>query len=78
MEVLPGTLAFETHGGVSPAQRPPRTWAGQGTGAPCSTCGLEIGAKEIEYEVEMQPPGSVGTLHFHFGCYQEWLRAPGF
>jgi hypothetical protein len=55
-------------------QRPPRTWAGQGTGAPCSACGLEIGEKEIEYEVEMQP-ASVGTLHFHFNCYQEWLRA---
>jgi hypothetical protein len=74
MEVPPGTLAFETHSGASPVQRPPRTWAGRGTGAPCSSCGLEISEREIEYEVEMRQPGSVGTLHFHFNCYQVWVR----
>jgi hypothetical protein len=24
--------------------------------------------------VQMQQPGSLGTLHFHFNCYQEWVR----
>jgi hypothetical protein len=60
--------------GASPVPRPPRTWAGHGTGVPCNACGIAIGQKDIEYEVEMQP-GDHRTLHFHFNCYQEWLAA---
>ena len=72
MEVQPGTFTLESPDTALPVQRPPRTWAGHGTGTPCNACGLAIAEKDIEYEVEMQH-GSVRTLHFHFNCYQEWL-----
>jgi hypothetical protein len=72
MQVEPGTFAFESQDGASPVRRPPRTWAGHGSGAPCTTCGNPISETDIEYEVEMQP-GSLRTLHFHFHCYQDWV-----
>ncbi|HXR90286.1 MAG TPA: hypothetical protein VN750_08390 [Steroidobacteraceae bacterium] len=72
MEVQPGTFALESQDNASPAQKPPRTWAGHGTGTLCSACGIAIEEKDIEYEVEMQR-GSLRTLHFHFNCYQDWL-----
>ncbi len=72
MEVQPGTLALESQDTVSPVQKPPRMWAGHGTGVPCDACGIPIDEKDIEYEVETQRD-SARTLHFHFNCYQEWL-----
>ena len=72
MEVQPGTFALESQDNASPAQKPPRTWAGHGTGTLCNACGIAIEEKDIEYEVEMQR-GSLRTLHFHFNCYQDWL-----
>ena len=68
----PSTFAPESRNGPSPARRSLRTWAGQGTGVSCNTCGTPIGEKDIEYEVEAQP-GSLQTLHFHFNCYQDWV-----
>lgn len=75
MEVRAETLTLEGQTNVSPVQRPPRTWAGHGTGSPCSTCGSPIGEQEIEYEVEAQPGSR--PLHFHFNCYQDWMAHRG-
>ena len=72
MELQTGFLDLESPNGASPVPRPPRTWAGRGTGVACDACGSAIGEKDIEYEVETQPAG-VRALHFHFNCYQEWL-----
>jgi hypothetical protein len=55
-----------------PYEEPVRTWAGHGTGAVCSVCGLTVKVHEIEYEVELVTLGSVRNLHFHFNCYRVW------
>ena len=57
---------------ILPYEEPVRTWAGHGTGALCSMCGLAIRAQDIEYEVELVTDGSVRSLHFHFNCYRVW------
>jgi len=73
MEVQPGTFALESQDNASPAQKPPRTWAGHGTGTLCSACGIAIEEKDIEYEVELlAPAGDSRGLHFHFNCYRDW------
>ena len=72
MEVRPVDLPFDTQGSASPLPRPPRTWAGRGSGVACSSCDQPIGEQDIEYEVELQPAG-LQTLHFHFNCYQAWV-----
>jgi hypothetical protein len=74
MELQTGLFALESQSAAAPAPRPPRTWAGHGTGVPCNSCGIPIGEKDIEYEVETQP-GNPRTLHFHFNCYQDWMAA---
>ena len=55
-----------------PYQEPARTWAGRGSGALCSVCGVAILGKDIEYEVELVSLGGVRNLHFHFNCYRTW------
>jgi len=57
---------------LMPYRRPLRTWAGHGTGATCHRCGLTIEAHDIEYEVELAPPGNHTGLRFHFKCYRTW------
>ena len=69
MELRPASSASDTLSEAPvPMQRPPRTWAGHGSGASCDLCGNAIREQEIEYEVDAQP----ATLHFHFNCYQDW------
>jgi hypothetical protein len=55
-----------------PYQEPMRTWAGHGTGALCSLCGLPISEQDIEYEVELAPEAGSGGLQFHVQCYRVW------
>ena len=55
-----------------PYQEPMRTWAGHGTGALCSLCGLPIRAQDIEYEVELAPAAGSRGLQFHVQCYRVW------
>lgn len=57
---------------LMPYREPLRTWAGQGSGAVCNGCGGNIGAHEIEYEIEMPAGNAVPSLHFHFVCYRNW------
>ena len=74
------------HVPLKPYRKPLRTWAGHGTGAQCNGCGETIQAQDIEYEIELpthgeerplrfQPDGNVSSLHFHFGCYKNWIRS---
>jgi hypothetical protein len=53
-------------------QEPLRTWAGSGTGGPCSFCGRSIKAHEIEYEIELAPPATERSLQFHSHCHRAW------
>jgi hypothetical protein len=55
-----------------PYQEPVRTWAGHGTGALCSLCGLPISEQDIEYEVELAPEAGSRGLQFHVQCYRVW------
>lgn len=55
-----------------PYKAPMRTWAGRGTGALCSLCGLPIMAHDIEYEVELAPEADSPALQFHVQCYRVW------
>jgi hypothetical protein len=52
-----------------PYKEPMRTWAGRGTGALCSLCGLPIMAHDIEYEIEQ---ADSPALQFHVQCYRVW------
>ena len=58
--------------GPLPYEQPARTWAGHGTGALCTLCGVAIKAQDIEYEVELPSAGPTRNLHFHFNCYRAW------
>jgi hypothetical protein len=66
-------------------RKPLRTWAGHGTGAPCSACGETIQPQDVEYEIELPAmsterptrfqPGTDGrSLRFHFSCYRRWTH----
>lgn len=67
-------------------RKPLRTWAGHGTGAQCNGCGEAIQSHDIEYEIELptqdeqrplrfQPSNNGRSLHFHLGCYKNWIRS---
>jgi hypothetical protein len=62
---------------ILPYEEPMRTWAGHGTGALCSVCGLAIRSQDIEYEVELITSVTVRNLHFHFNCYRTWETQGG-
>ena len=67
---LAGTVVEQSE--PMPYQEPLRMWASHGTGARCHLCGMPIEARDIEYEVELAPPGNPIGLHFHFNCYRVW------
>ena len=56
--------------GHVPDTLPARTWGGQGVGAPCSVCGVGIGQREVDIELELTGPngGSATSHHFHVRC----------
>lgn len=54
--------------------QPPRClWGGVGSGATCAICSERVDPKELEVEVEFDPPGPP-RLWFHNACYQAWQR----
>jgi hypothetical protein len=75
MDFRTGTSASETMSEPqsTAVQRPPRMWAGHGSGATCSVCARSIQQQDIEYEVELPPGSERRSLHFHFSCYQGWI-----
>jgi hypothetical protein len=56
--------------GHLPDTLPARRWGGEGAGAPCSICGVAIGQREVDIELELTAPnaGSAATHHFHVRC----------
>jgi hypothetical protein len=66
------TAEGQSEAGTLPYEEPLRMWASRGTGARCSFCRMPIEAHDIEYEVEMAPPGNPVGLHFHLNCYRAW------
>jgi hypothetical protein len=55
-----------------PYQKPLRTWASRGTGAPCDLCGGRIHATGTEYQIEVALTGDARMLHMHFDCHRRW------
>jgi hypothetical protein len=57
-------------GGHMPTTLPARTWGGPGNGAPCSVCGVAIGQREVDIELELAPTNASKATnhHFHVGC----------
>jgi hypothetical protein len=61
--------------GKLPDRSPERTWAGQGSGAPCTICGRPINADEMEYELEFAPRADTRQPeghHIHIACFWAW------
>ena len=55
--------------GLLPAERPTKTWAGNGSGFSCSGCGRPIVAPQLEFEHDL----SEGRLlRFHGVCDGLW------
>jgi hypothetical protein len=52
-----------------------RTWAGHGRDEPCALCDVNIGADEVEYEIETLDAPGVHLFRFHFRCHDAWHYA---
>jgi hypothetical protein len=55
-------------------ERPPRLWAGPGTGDTCAVCTEPISLDETEFEVDLS---SGLALRLHRRCYTLWLEECG-
>jgi hypothetical protein len=72
-QVLRERVREAIEGGRLPGQRPPRMWAGRGTGAACAICGEQIRGNELEYEFEHARAGDAHVdLHVHLQCCSAW------
>ena len=73
--------------GRLPARKPTTTWAGRGSGAPCTICGEPVNAHEVEFELDFTPrarngveledsgPGNGRALpRVHRPCLLAWER----
>jgi hypothetical protein len=58
--------------GQLPDRAPAGLWAGPGGGLPCTLCGTEVSATEIEYEAEMRTGITAQILRFHLVCHAAW------
>ena len=57
--------------GALPRMEVQRSWAGPGSGLPCSGCDQVITRQEVEHEIEVNR-GS--TLRFHRACFLAWQQ----
>lgn len=63
--------------GDFPHRQPLRSWAGPGTGKPCSICGRSIPREEFELELEFGENDG-GTHIVHVSCFRSWrTEEPG-
>jgi hypothetical protein len=59
--------------GKMPAQRAVRAWAGPGSGARCSLCGLPVRPDEVEFELEFGDQwGASGSRTVDAHCFAAW------
>jgi hypothetical protein len=57
--------------GELPCDDPASLWAGRGDGKRCAACAEPIGAREVEYEVNLK---SGKTILLHPPCHAIWLK----